>query len=292
MSVFILNFIKKILHSPLYILFLYLFLILIFSLVYWCNPSFWEAPLSFIQSLYFSIVTITTLGYGDITPKTDSAMLFTALEALAGILIIGLFLNAIAHNLSTKEKEKLQANEDIKWKPARLLVARHTCRVHQMVFSAFRYIIDVNNQTDLNSHGFPPNTTQRQANAWAKEHAIKPLDFHYDELKKMLEYNNVALDSELQPKVVHFIVAAGELINTCKFVVHAYKGQEGAGFGGSFNFPEAKVMASIYNELLEVYPEIVELEKPIHPQPEPAENIHALVEESNEKCYFLDLRVV
>jgi len=137
-----------------------------------------------------------------------------------------------------------------------------------------------------------PNTTQREANAWAKEHAIKPLDFHYDELKKMLEYNNIALDSELQPKVIHFVVAAGELINTCKFVVDAYKDKRGASYGGSFNSTEAIKMASIYNELLESYPEIVDLEKPISPLPEPAENILLLVKESNKKCPFLDLRIV
>jgi hypothetical protein len=161
-----------------------------------------------------------------------------------------------------------------------------------MVFSAFKYIIDVNNQTDLNSHGFTAGTTQRQANAWAKEHAIKPFDYHYDELKKMVEYNNIALDAELQPKVIHYIVAVGNLINTCKFVVDAYKGINASEYHGSFDYTDAKEMHDIYSGLLQTFPEIADLEKPITPLPLSADEILKIVQESNEKCSFLSLRIM
>ena len=42
----------------------------------------------FLVFQYYSIVTITTLGYGDITPVTDVAKAFSALEALAGQLYL------------------------------------------------------------------------------------------------------------------------------------------------------------------------------------------------------------
>ena len=32
---------------------------------------------SFLDSLYFSVVTLATVGYGDLTPTTDLAKLFT-----------------------------------------------------------------------------------------------------------------------------------------------------------------------------------------------------------------------
>ncbi|MFT7356098.1 MAG: hypothetical protein ACI92T_003149 [Pseudoalteromonas distincta] len=282
----------EIFTKPIYILILYVILVFSFAFIYWLNPNFWDEPLSFIKSFYFSVITITTLGYGDITPKSDSAMLLTSVEALLGIFVIGIYLNAIAHNFSKNETLRHKKLEDEKWKPARLMVARHTCRVHQMVFAAFKYIIDVNNQTNLKSHGFPAGTTQRQANAWAKDHAIKPFDYHYEELKKMVEYNNIALDAELQPMIIHYIVAVGNLINTCKFVVDAYKGENAGSYHGSFNYTEAKEMHTIYSDLLAVFPEISNLEKPITPLPVPAEEILPLVKESNEKCTFLELRIV
>lgn len=52
----------------------------------------------FVASLYFSIVTWTTLGYGDLKP-IDELRLVASLEALMGYVymavLIGLFLNLI-----------------------------------------------------------------------------------------------------------------------------------------------------------------------------------------------------
>ena len=46
-----------------------------------------------LRSLYLSVVTITTLGLGDIVPVTDLARLIVALESILGVAIAGLFLN-------------------------------------------------------------------------------------------------------------------------------------------------------------------------------------------------------
>jgi hypothetical protein len=285
------KYMKKIINNPKFIAILYIALILIFGLIYWATPSFWKTELTLIQSLYFSVVTITTLGYGDITPQNDIAMIFTALESLSGILVIGLFLNALAQTYSSKESERFRNREDEQWKPARLMVARHVCRVHQLIFGSFRYIVDVNSHVDLNGAGVAPGMKQRDADAYVKEHAAKLLEKPYNELKKMVEYNNVALDSVLQPKIITFLVAAGELLNTCNFVVLAYKDKKGSGFGGSFNYDDAKNMYAIYEEFLALYPEILELEKYTGPTLSTAEELYELVKESNSKCVFLDLNI-
>ena len=47
------------------------------------NP---DQVVNFSELSYFSIVTLTTLGYGDITPVTSTARSFAALEALFGVL--------------------------------------------------------------------------------------------------------------------------------------------------------------------------------------------------------------
>ncbi|HKQ04860.1 MAG TPA: potassium channel family protein [Blastocatellia bacterium] len=48
----------------------------------------------FQRMLYLSAVTITTLGYGDIAPLTTRARLLVLSEAVVGIIVIGLFINA------------------------------------------------------------------------------------------------------------------------------------------------------------------------------------------------------
>ena len=54
---------------------------------------------SFDRMLYLSAMTITTVGYGDIVPITRQARMLLALEAILGIVLIGLFLNAVAHEM-------------------------------------------------------------------------------------------------------------------------------------------------------------------------------------------------
>ena len=62
----------NIFKKPSLVLGLYLFVIFIFSLLYWLlnipfNHGDKISQLCFSDSLYFSVVTITTLGYGDIS---------------------------------------------------------------------------------------------------------------------------------------------------------------------------------------------------------------------------------
>lgn len=49
------------------------------------NPKFYE-------SLYFSIVTFTTLGFGDLVPKPGFFQLFASIEALIGAIFMALFI--------------------------------------------------------------------------------------------------------------------------------------------------------------------------------------------------------
>lgn len=49
--------------------------------------------LRWIDALYFSVISFTTVGYGDIYPKTDAGKLFTAAYVILGISIFGALIN-------------------------------------------------------------------------------------------------------------------------------------------------------------------------------------------------------
>lgn len=49
-----------------------------------------------VDALYFSVVTLATVGFGDLTPTTDAAKLFTVGYILAGVGIIAAFASELA----------------------------------------------------------------------------------------------------------------------------------------------------------------------------------------------------
>jgi hypothetical protein len=53
-------------------------------------------PDQFVRMLYFSAVSATTLGFGDIVPVTTVSRLLVTLEAIFGVVFVGLFLNSLA----------------------------------------------------------------------------------------------------------------------------------------------------------------------------------------------------
>ncbi|MEM6997372.1 MAG: potassium channel family protein [Patescibacteria group bacterium] len=52
---------------------------------------------SWVQSFYFSVVTLTTVGYGDLAPTTDGSRLFTSVYILFGVAIAISFLGVVAN---------------------------------------------------------------------------------------------------------------------------------------------------------------------------------------------------
>ena len=60
-------------------------LIIVATIFYWLVERW-----SLLDSFYFSIVTIATVGYGDITPKTAVGKIFTMAYIVAGI---GIFVS-------------------------------------------------------------------------------------------------------------------------------------------------------------------------------------------------------
>ena len=62
--------------------------------------------LKWLDSVYFSTITLTTVGYGDIVPHTDLGKFFTIFYVLVGIGIIGTFANLLIQNATTRRQIK------------------------------------------------------------------------------------------------------------------------------------------------------------------------------------------
>lgn len=69
--------------------------------------------LSWVNAWYFSVITLATVGYGDITPKTDIGKIFTTFYVLIGIGIIVAFTSTLAKRAGHRRENKLRESKKI-----------------------------------------------------------------------------------------------------------------------------------------------------------------------------------
>jgi uncharacterized protein YjbI with pentapeptide repeats len=80
---------------------------IIFGFFYYFNPvSFKSEVISFswpgISLLYYSIVTFTTLGFGDIVPKIPGLQIIIMIEVILGYIMLGGLISILANKLARR----------------------------------------------------------------------------------------------------------------------------------------------------------------------------------------------
>lgn len=69
-------------------LFLWVLVILLLGTWFYTKAEGWRA----LDAFYFTIITLTTIGYGDFSPKTDAGKIFTVFYIFVGLGLISLFI--------------------------------------------------------------------------------------------------------------------------------------------------------------------------------------------------------
>ena len=59
-----------------------------------------------VDSFYFSVITLTTVGYGDLSPTTPASKLFTVVYVIGGISLIGAYLNEVMKRRARRAAER------------------------------------------------------------------------------------------------------------------------------------------------------------------------------------------
>ena len=65
---------------------------------------------TWVDSFYFSSVTLTTVGFGDLTPTSDFSKIFTVFYIFSGVAIVGAALNAFLKLHAAKVSNRRSGN--------------------------------------------------------------------------------------------------------------------------------------------------------------------------------------
>lgn len=182
---------------PLYWMCLYVVLVPLFALVYWSLPdNQFRIPdgsgTDFGSWIYYSIVTITTLGFGDYTPSHIWAQFFTAVEVTCGLLCMGFFLNSVG-------AMKSEIDVDAEVEKQRML---HQSQEEEKLKKTIPTVLHLIN-TFLS---FCYATTTPSENR--KEISSYRPDFEFRDLKDMYHPSHIPGDNSRRPAVTGLLKSA------------------------------------------------------------------------------------
>ena len=69
---------------------------------------------SWIDSLYFTVITLATVGYGDLTPTTPVGKLFAVIFVISGVGIFLAFLDKVMERRVERREGRLEKRESEK----------------------------------------------------------------------------------------------------------------------------------------------------------------------------------
>lgn len=219
------------------IFYIYIAIILIFSVLYHFLPvASFNSEMTIVNSIYFSVVTITTLGYGDILPITNVGKSLVASESIIGIILIGIFLNSIWSNFSEKINEEQEKILEIKNKENRKeKIVAYSEYIESLIKGHLVSIVDISQSmekkssylngeyrdikikfSDLSSaFGFSILTSHLMSPAftlYAERYGIMR-----DELKYFIANIDLRDHPEIKDNMIDYLIKTSEYDNTSNF---------------------------------------------------------------------------
>lgn len=179
----------------------YICLTPLFAFIYWALPdSQFRIPegagTDYGSWLYYSIVTITTLGFGDYTPAHGWAQAVTAIEVMCGLVFLGFFLNAVGSMKSEIDVEseiEKQRQLHFGMEKEKLLRIIPTIIHNINIFLAYCYAV----------------TTPKEKRVEGDARFDK--DFSFNDMKDLFRPSGLPFDGTRMPAVARLLKSAAQI---------------------------------------------------------------------------------
>lgn len=194
----------------------------------WINCSIQEnSPRLFINALYFSIITITTLGFGDIYPVNIVAKCVVIAETLIGVAMIGFFLNSVALKRSSIDaniEKRKNARKEIECEKGKLkrhfiacyhVIDKHIYNAAELTTPIEKRRGHVSYDPNFDFHDMYDlyNPSMNMQNNFTQPiivHFYRSLHKVEESLETMLYRVNLTFWPDLEQKILKFLMAVRE----------------------------------------------------------------------------------
>jgi hypothetical protein len=84
-------------------LLIWVIVLLAIGTIFYNQIEGWEV----VDSLYFSVITLSTVGYGDFTPATTAGKMFTIVNLLVGLALLTAFVSMLAKERQVRHPQRV-----------------------------------------------------------------------------------------------------------------------------------------------------------------------------------------
>ena len=82
-------------------------ILLVIGTIFYSQVEGWQV----LDSLYFSVVTLSTVGYGDFTPVTSAGKLFTMVYMFFGLSIVAAFVSMLSKQRLVRHSQRVRDSD-------------------------------------------------------------------------------------------------------------------------------------------------------------------------------------
>ncbi|MAZ48028.1 MAG: hypothetical protein CME65_05665 [Halobacteriovoraceae bacterium] len=128
----------------------------------------------YILSLYWTVTTLTTVGYGDITPNTNLQRLFTMGVMLVGVGVYGVIIGQVSRLMMLADKYTEERKEKMANLHSYMKYYNIPASLQRQVFSFYNHLIKKNiSDQDFNMIKDLPQALQNELNIYTKIKLIR-----------------------------------------------------------------------------------------------------------------------
>jgi voltage-gated potassium channel len=143
---------------------------------------------TYLNALYWCITTLTTVGYGDVTPATPNQTIYTMVVMLLGVGVYGYIIGNVANLLARMDMAKTQYTASLDRLASFFRYRRVPAPLQHHIFAYYRYLWENRMGYDESSvlDDLPP-TLRRELSLVLKSDLVKKVSFLRDAPQELVQ---------------------------------------------------------------------------------------------------------